>query len=94
MHLALGVHALDDHLVHGATGDDVVYKNGAVKASLLLAGRPDALDDLQAFLQVPPVPEERELVAVVLQTINAVAHARGMSEPHAALAPLRRAQAV
>lgn len=74
LHLALGLYPLDDKLVDGVAGDDVVNVDRAVVARLHLARGAHALQDLQALFQAPPVAKIDQVVAAVLQ-VQAVAGA-------------------
>jgi hypothetical protein len=42
---------------------------------------PHALDDLVVLLEIPPVPEEGDVAAVLLQPVDAVAHAGWVAQP-------------
>ncbi len=70
----------DHEFVYRVAGDDVVDINRPFMPGLKLPHRADAADDLIALVHIPPMPKERNAVAMVLQPIDAVPHACGVAE--------------
>src|SRR5574343_1902105 len=67
LHRGFAKPAPNHDLIDRVARDDVVDEHRAIEPRLHLPHGPDALDDLLVLLQVPPVREDHQDVATVLQ---------------------------
>ena len=79
---------LEHKFIYRAVRHDVMDDHGPVQPGLHLPHRTDAFNDLLTQLEVPPLAEERDVVARVLEPVYAVAGTLRVGEQHLNLAGL------